>query len=376
MRAKITTHIDFLDSIRGTAILLVVVLHGTNGWVFSAAPSHWQIFEKTDWIWQFIVSHGAYGVAIFFVVSGFCIHLSFQKLKSWPIFFVKRFFRIYPPYLVAVLFFAFLFPFCNLAWVKDESATKVFLQHVFMLNNYRDGLPMVLNPSFWSVATEVQLYILYPVVVSLSSRFGWDMTIMVLGALEIGLRLFETVNGHLFGFSMSPFKFWFSWAIGAYICQSYLEGRKCFFSNQSVILWVVLCILATFFRPLNLFGFTLAAVTTAVFISKKLEGKVELNNSDNNCNIISKIGVYSYGIYLLHQPFFWFSQYLEVQTTPRLNARLEAWFSISISAQFITLFWCIFICVILYFLCALFYRLVERPSMRLGHLIIKIFEKR
>jgi peptidoglycan/LPS O-acetylase OafA/YrhL len=353
------------------AILLVLFGHATNGWVFTAGPSPWKILEKPEWFFHFIICNAECGVAIFFVVSGFCIHLSFQKLKSWPVFFVKRFFRIYPPYLAALLFFAFLFPYCNLNWISDESPTKVFVQHLFMVNNYREGMPLVLNPSFWSVATEVQLYILYPMVVFFSCRFGWDKTLIFLGFLEVGLRLFEIVNGNLYGLAMSPFKFWFSWSIGAYVCQRWIEGKSTIFSNQSFILWCILCIIPKFFGQVRLFEFTLVAITTAIFISKRLNGLIKFKIPCALGTIISKIGIYSYGIYLLHQPFFWFSQYLEVQTTPRLNARLEAWFSVAIPEKIVTLFWCVFICLVIYFLCAFFYRFVERPSVNLGNWVIK-----
>jgi peptidoglycan/LPS O-acetylase OafA/YrhL len=376
IESKTNTHIDFLDSVRGMAILMVLMLHATNGWVFSAAPSAWRCIEKPEWLFHFIIFHGHYGVAIFFVVSGFCIHLSFQKLRRWSVFFTKRFFRIYPPYLVAVLFFAFFSPYCNLAWIKEESHLKVLLQHLLMVNNYRDGMGMVLNPSFWSVATEIQLYLLYPVVIFLCSRLGWSVTILLLMVLEVSMRTIEAINGHLYGLSMCPFKFWFSWSVGAYVCQKYLNGEKCILSDQSVIFWTILCILAKFSSVLAPFGFTFAALSTAVFISKRLDGKIHFNIPQAISNMVTKFGIYSYGIYLLHQPFFWFAYYMEVQTTPRLNARLERWFSVSISDKAVTFFWCILISAAVFFLGALFYRLVEKPSVSFGNWIIRIFDSR
>jgi peptidoglycan/LPS O-acetylase OafA/YrhL len=54
---------------------------------------------------------GWVGVPIFFTVSGFCIHLSYQRSREngFKRFFTRRFFRIYPPYLLAVLFFGLIF---------------------------------------------------------------------------------------------------------------------------------------------------------------------------------------------------------------------------------------------------------------------------
>ena len=50
------------------------------------------------------------GLEIFFVLSGFCIHLSFSRQpQDWKLF-QKLFFRIYPPYLAALLFFALVYP--------------------------------------------------------------------------------------------------------------------------------------------------------------------------------------------------------------------------------------------------------------------------
>jgi peptidoglycan/LPS O-acetylase OafA/YrhL len=59
------------------------------------------------------LTYGHMGVAMFFVVSGFCIHLSHARSnsRSWVEFSRRRFFRIYPPYLLSLLVFYFMWPF-------------------------------------------------------------------------------------------------------------------------------------------------------------------------------------------------------------------------------------------------------------------------
>jgi peptidoglycan/LPS O-acetylase OafA/YrhL len=74
-------YFDFLDQIRGFAIVSVVFYH-ILGTVCSRSQFPW----GTSWLRDFSVpksflllsplSFGHIGVAIFFVVSGFCIHLS------------------------------------------------------------------------------------------------------------------------------------------------------------------------------------------------------------------------------------------------------------------------------------------------------------
>ena len=118
---KKTTHLEFLDVLRGVAILWVFLAHSTG---ISYALPPW----GKGWVREFAgtalpalmypLTYGTAGVAIFFVVSGFCIHLSYLRGRpgDWRGFFVRRFFRIYPPYLVALAWFAFCFPKSRLAF--------------------------------------------------------------------------------------------------------------------------------------------------------------------------------------------------------------------------------------------------------------------
>ena len=110
--------IDFLDPIRGIAILLVFVFHSL-GTAFGRDELPWgPWFRDFNVPGSFLLllpaTFGWVGVAIFFVVSGFCIHLSYSRLPQWSLFLQRRFFRIYPPYLVALLFFALAFPITRL----------------------------------------------------------------------------------------------------------------------------------------------------------------------------------------------------------------------------------------------------------------------
>ena len=77
-------HVEFLDHLRGVAIIAVLLFH-TFGTVFGYDALPWR-----GWWRDFSVPAsflgllpfgfgGTAGVAIFFVVSGFCIHTSFQQ---------------------------------------------------------------------------------------------------------------------------------------------------------------------------------------------------------------------------------------------------------------------------------------------------------
>jgi peptidoglycan/LPS O-acetylase OafA/YrhL len=98
--SKSEKHLAFLDIIRAVAILAVVCFHCFgDGFGYEFLPWGGQVrsFEVAkNSLWFLPISFGWAGVAIFFAVSGFCIHLSFahSKTQSFRDFFIRRFFRI------------------------------------------------------------------------------------------------------------------------------------------------------------------------------------------------------------------------------------------------------------------------------------------
>jgi len=112
MNQRNKIHLPFLDGIRGIAILGVFFFHSLHA-TFGFDNLKWNgIYRDFNVLDSFLAlypfTYGGAGVAIFFVVSGFCIHLRHQRSKDgdWLSFANRRFFRIYPPYLLALLFFS------------------------------------------------------------------------------------------------------------------------------------------------------------------------------------------------------------------------------------------------------------------------------
>ena len=103
----------------------------------------------------FLTGFGHQAVIVFFVISGFCIHLNYMRnrVHGWGSYFIRRFFRIYPPYLAAFLIFFFFW-----GWWRQEDAPQQFITHVLGIHNLDKGTVFGVNPAFWSIGVEIQLY--------------------------------------------------------------------------------------------------------------------------------------------------------------------------------------------------------------------------
>jgi peptidoglycan/LPS O-acetylase OafA/YrhL len=147
-----------IDFARGIAIFLVICYHtllvvfpnyeitnyDENG--ILAYRNSKELFLNFN-----IFGQGWVGVQLFLVISGFLIHYSSLSSNSFSLssFFQKRFWRIVPPYYIAILMFFLLLGDFSLISLKN------FLSHLFFIHNWEDKLIFTINPSFWSIALEV-----------------------------------------------------------------------------------------------------------------------------------------------------------------------------------------------------------------------------
>lgn len=98
--ARRTAHEPALDGLRGVAALVVVIRHAFNAqWV---APDLRLALAQSPLA---LLLNGQGAVQLFFVLSGFVLAGSLARSAErapWPQFFVRRVFRIHPPYVAAV----------------------------------------------------------------------------------------------------------------------------------------------------------------------------------------------------------------------------------------------------------------------------------
>jgi peptidoglycan/LPS O-acetylase OafA/YrhL len=304
-------HVDLLDDIRGIAIVGVFAFHClAAAFGFGELPwSGW--FRNLDVPKSFLIvsplMFGSLGVALFFVVSGFCIHLSFRRSPDWYDFFWRRFFRIYPPYFFAVLLFALVYPGTRLSFSSLYDYAQL-VSHVFLFHNLDERSFFGINPAFWSIGVEVQLYLLYPFVIALSRRHGWKNTMWLLAIVEGGIRV-VCMALELLGrtpsrlVSGSPLSYWFSWGLGAYLAERFLQNQPLPLATWSIGALTVAAFGSAFFKPTLYFVFPLFSLLTAAVIAQRLsDPRVESRIPEPVSHHLRIAGIWSFSLYLLHQP--------------------------------------------------------------------------
>ncbi|HEY1083458.1 MAG TPA: acyltransferase [Prosthecobacter sp.] len=308
-------YISFLDPLRGFAILIVFAYH-CLGAAFGQDHLPWSGWLRSlEVSWDFLalsfLSFGRLGVAVFFVISGFCIHLSHKQSSEGGLsrFYTRRFFRIYPPYLVALLVFALLPPW-KMVNLGSAYGRADFASHVLLLHNLDDRSFYGINPSFWSIATEAQLYLVYPLLFGLASRLGWGKVLYVTGAVEVALRLAvgwaDTTGGTLppTWIVESPLGYACTWALGAAAADAWLHARPLPLSRVPLWLFPLLTVGLYAVRPLAQLTFLSVALSTLCFIRAGLAAERAAPAAPRSLltRHLAWTGVISYSVYLLHQP--------------------------------------------------------------------------
>jgi peptidoglycan/LPS O-acetylase OafA/YrhL len=303
---------DSIDALRGLAITLVILYHaGPLEWRLPPYGSDgWLIWPRLGWKWLLVPfwHFGFAGVHLFFVLSGFCIHLRMARAKSQldlKSYALRRFWRIYPPYWIALAIFGIGVPLL----LKTMPSVRDLVLHATMLHTLDERSFFSINPAFWSLATEEQFYLAYPLLLILLSRIGVKRVLA--GALAISL-VWRGVALKFLPPSVENFMAWrvlvhglflprwFEWLLGAWLAEltvsDSLRGRTRVLSLASA-LFLALAMLSRINIGTDkllsdaLFGCGFFALTGAV-----LGARIQMPS------LLRAIGRRAYGLYLVHQP--------------------------------------------------------------------------
>ncbi|HEY4104329.1 MAG TPA: acyltransferase [Polyangiaceae bacterium] len=191
MQNKAVPRLEYLDGLRGLAALYVVLFHAGVGFTSADLPFWARALRH-------VLSFGHDAVAVFIVLSGYCLMIPAARRDgevSGGIvsYFRRRARRILPPYygaLLLSLIFVLLLPAgaAKSGTIWDDTYPAIALApiatHLALVHNWFPAYVHTVNGPLWSVATEWQIYFFFPLaLLPVWRRAGR------LGALALGFAL-------------------------------------------------------------------------------------------------------------------------------------------------------------------------------------------
>lgn len=186
--------LEYLDGVRGAASFYVMLTHlrlfinpalyGTVGWLLPA----------TNWM-----QYGGTSVSIFIVLSGYCLMIPVARNSSLEIeggfwsYLYRRARRILPPYYAALAIalllmrvFSTRIDEIHTFWSSMKPANpSVIITHLLLIHNLSNDWISRIDAPMWSVATEWQIYFLFPLV--LLPIYRRSVAGMLAAALVLGV---------------------------------------------------------------------------------------------------------------------------------------------------------------------------------------------
>jgi peptidoglycan/LPS O-acetylase OafA/YrhL len=297
-----------LDGIRAISIAMVVLGHAAHtfpGWTHPQA----KLWDLTAWAQR--------GVSIFFVVSGFIITTLLLREReargtiSLRAFYLRRCFRILPPFYVFLLCLAVAW---KLGWI--ELGWKSLVTSALFVRDY-------VNPNnqwtehTWSLSVEEQFYLLWPAALALfGSRKMKGIALQLIVAAP-PLRILTAV---LLPHAAEPIGFMFHMRVDGLMCGCVLAVmrtepnfdeicRRWLRWELAALAAIVLFFVSTalFWKYGEVYWLVVGSSLENVCISYLLLYTVQIPNSLAgrvlNLRVMVHIGQISYSLYLWQQVF-------------------------------------------------------------------------
>jgi peptidoglycan/LPS O-acetylase OafA/YrhL len=180
---------DFIDALRGLAILGVVLTHSS------------QRVAATNAMFQWFMSEGARGVQLFYVASALTLCMSWMARSphdTFPIrnFFIRRFFRIAPMFYVGILLYIFLNGFSPTYWAPNGIKWWFVPTTAAFLHGLNPETINSLVPGGWSIAVEMSFYLILPFLLVYVKSIRACLFLFILSLLLYGLN--RLIIPHMF----------------------------------------------------------------------------------------------------------------------------------------------------------------------------------
>jgi peptidoglycan/LPS O-acetylase OafA/YrhL len=289
---------ELLDGLRGLAALTVVLHHlGVHG-------------------------DGHFAVMVFFVISGYCITASAESCRrnglGFGQFMARRVRRIYPPYLLAIAFYAVTRAVKTatggpndlqrpaLDWIQNLTLTQ-WVSNLFHPIAWPSANPHLFVAAFWSLNYEEQFYLVMAVGLALAAVSRVPLIVPVVLLAIVGLVWNWCIPGNwVCGLFI---EYWPHFALGSclYFSLCVYTGRSSRWAFAGAVLLLGLASAARIFpwtaatvwnlRSMVELAF-LSAVSLGLFLLRPLSLRISRTLV---WQPIAALGTISYSLYLIHQ---------------------------------------------------------------------------
>lgn len=161
----------FLDALRGIAAITVIITHFA------------ETYAEESLLKGIFQPFGRSAVILFFLLSGISLSMSFQRKVSFSwqdyiSYLVKRFFRIYLPFFVAILIAQGIFHILQPQGIAGLSEWfnltgtgtadfRILVGNIFMIGNYVNRI----DPVIWSLIIELRISIIFPLLFYIVKKY-------------------------------------------------------------------------------------------------------------------------------------------------------------------------------------------------------------
>ncbi len=350
--------LDYIDSMRGIAILMVLAIHSTL---------FFDIFNivKLPLNLENILYSGKYGVSLFFIVSAYTLFrsLDIRKENGYKNYYIRRFFRIAPLYYLVIILL-FIFTTGKVYYMQEgTSGISLFnlITHIFFINGFFTNNFNSIIGVEWTIFVEVSFYMILPTIFLYRKYlFGISLFLLLIAILNaLTMKLYPLAQLERIQLYFSPLA-WFSVFMLGILIYSYqtqfIKDTFIKFKKYITIFIIVLFIILSYMKsPGNYLFFSI--LLASFFMLNKYNKIIIFNNL-----LFKKIGELSFSIYLIHMPIF-----ALIRTEKWGGGELMVFDSQVLNYIFFTLCLTCMIIAISFIL----YKYIEQPFMKLGKNYIK-----
>lgn len=345
-----SNQLNYLDRLRAVAVIGVLVVHTSQ-----FASANLMGSDSASLAIFTLLSSGRFGVEVFFLLSGFLLSYLYEtpgKQKTNKQFFLARFFRIWPLWIIFSVVWSLIFlledqdgsKFSNPDWV----VTGLILSSVFLLWLSPEHYDSFIGGA-WSIQIEVLAYVVFALMRGLS--VGKILTIAIsVNLLGLGLSFLSSMDGsgvldalRRLSFQTGFNFFVLGWLIARVFTHhsvlatdpvntksSALESFTFVFSRHSLLLgaWMVSFLVspAIYGNTIEAVGFVALAIVVA-----QLSGKSRWIS-----RLLERTGKLSYFMFFMH--FVWLyilNSVIPVEARPSSLALVLAFDAVAIFLIFI-----------------------------------------